>query len=308
MYNNIYREILKHTGIYIIRKSFKHVLDTNSDFSYKHKNIAFNKNSIYYLERNQLNIPWCFLSENKNAEVILEKNIEYIDYNILSKNKNINIIKNILMKSPEKINWSFLSSNKSAFDYIYSIKSDFIEKNIDKIYWAHLSSNPSDYAVELLLENKKKINMTVLTYNRNNNKKIEKMIFKYLDRYTIINTIINHYYCYDNKNKNVIDYLFKTKKHINWYSLSSNAAAIDYLKKQENLKKVNFSTIGRNKSFDAMNLLIKHNKITNDNLTFMAKNKYAINILKDKRWIEQSRKMYFLPENPAIFKPKNLFY
>jgi hypothetical protein len=180
-------------------------------------------------------VDWNWLSSNPAAISIIEKNLDKVDWPYLCLNpKAIHIIK----KYPEKIHWPCLSSNPAAIDILEQnmdkiywpalaendAATHLIEKNIDKsikkyastysryttaihlleqnpecIDWMELARNPHPRAVELVIENWRKIgNLEYLSLNTN---------------------------------PEAIRFLENRPRLINWFWLSCNPKAIHILEK-----------------------------------------------------------------------------
>lgn len=149
--------------------------------------LVTNINAMPLIERmiDQLSdMEWRHLSSNPNAVDFLQRFPHKIDWSNFSTNPNPKAIQ-MLLANPEKINWYTLSGNENAVDVIHLIKPqyyfDWVEfsatpnkKTVDyistpqhltKLYgdWTGLSRNP--YAVELLRQHPKKIDLRNLAAN-----------------------------------------------------------------------------------------------------------------------------------------------
>jgi hypothetical protein len=136
----------------------------------------------------------CQLSLDKNSMSLLSKYPDKICWTNISSNPNAIPI---LEKYPEKINWYWLSSNPNAIKLIEANIDKLIINNIslhtdykDYISWKLLHYNYE--AIHILDKYKENINWNILSY-------------------------VNH--------ENVIEYLLKNVKDINWVMLSFNDCA-----------------------------------------------------------------------------------
>lgn len=151
--------------------------------------LSMNSNAMELYEGNEDKLDMTYLSMNPNPEVIpiLEKNLDkvawhFIYYKYTSDKRWIDfMIRNIdkcndekkwkalserrekefipiFEKNKEKINWSKISSNPNAYD--------FLMRNEDKICWYQFSVNSSDEAVEYLIKNPDKIKWDFFSSNR----------------------------------------------------------------------------------------------------------------------------------------------
>jgi len=124
-----------------------------------------------------------------------------------------------LRKHPEKINWYYLSKNPAAID--------ILEANQKYIDWYHLSSNPG--AFNLLEANQDKIHWESICCNTNKQ---------------ILGLIPEEEFCIPR---------YHPRCDINWYILSSNAAAIDILEAYPN--KIDWRSFSANPHPRAIQLL-----------------------------------------------------
>ena len=92
-----------------------------------------------------------------NAIDLLRDNPDKIDWYWLSSNKSPNAI-DLLRDNPEKINWDWLSANKSPNAI------ELLRANPDKIYWINLSKHPAIFKLDYqkLKENKRELNQTII--------------------------------------------------------------------------------------------------------------------------------------------------
>lgn len=194
--------------------------------------------------------------------------------------------------SIEKLNWSYLSQNPNAIDWL--------EANQDKIDWESLSKNPN--AISLLEANQDKIDWCWLSKNpaaisllRANP---EKVHWAWLSMNPAAGSILKVNltkvdWAWMSQNPSMIEVLEANKDKINWNWLSTNPAAIHLL--EANQDKINWYQISCNPS--AMRLLEAN--IDKIHWGILSRNPSAIELLKanpDK--IDWDR----LSANPAIFK------
>jgi hypothetical protein len=114
--------------------------------------------AIRMLQNNQDKIVWWICSSNASALEILKNNRDKIDWWSFCKNTNpkaIEIVEQMLVEDPSKINISALSSNPNAIH--------IISQNLDKMDPHYLSRNPK--AMEILIEHPELINFDSLLLN-----------------------------------------------------------------------------------------------------------------------------------------------
>ncbi len=191
----------------------------------------------------------------------------------------------------EKLNWSFLSQNPSAIDWL--------EANQDKIDWESLSKNPN--AVKLLAANQDKIDWCWLSKNpaalgllRENPDKIH---WAWLSQNTSASAILKAHlekvdWAWMSQNSSMMDILESNLDKINWNWLSINPSAIHLL--EANLDKINWYWLSSNPA--AMHLLEAN--LDKINWSILSRNPAAIEMLKcNQDKIDWDR----LSANPAIF-------
>jgi hypothetical protein len=144
--------------------------------------LSANPNAIRLLKKNPEKINWIWLSGNPNAIRLLTKNPEKIDWPHLTSNPNA---VHILEQNPDKIYWPDLPKNPNAIHLVeqypekiakypsmycrYTTAIHLLERDPEKnIDWIELLRNPHPRAVELVLQNLKKIPVWELfSLNRN---------------------------------------------------------------------------------------------------------------------------------------------
>ena len=104
-----------------------------------------------YILREGIVISWDIISQNPNAFYILQQYHDKISYDYLCKNTNEYIIRFLLTKNREYIDWTLWSANPT------NTSLDLLEANIDKINWIYLSENTNERAIDLLEANIDKI-------------------------------------------------------------------------------------------------------------------------------------------------------
>ena len=141
-------------------------------------------------------IHWGFLSNNPKAIKLLKENPEKIDWSWLSSNTSKKAIQ-LLKENQEKIDWYWLSQNPKAIE--------IIEENLDKANWPQLCKNPkaihlfesddtniievdwtylsaNPNAIHILEQYREKIDWRWLCKNPNAGKYLEENIEKNLDK------------------------------------------------------------------------------------------------------------------------------
>ncbi len=201
-----------------------------------------------WIDENDLHIFYlCF---NPNAMFLIEKYWE------AKKRHNITLYKKYdegYERQTTQLDWHYLSQNPSA---MY-----FLERNKDMIDHWFLPGNPSAiYYVQK---------------NMGNIKNILKGVFN--KKYRFNTNLLS-----ENQNPNVIPFLEKNKRLINWSFLSKNPNAVHVLK--QNQHKIDWMTFSSNPSDEAI-LLLKENmqRINWDSLCSNTSEK-AINILEQYKY------------------------
>ena len=277
-----------------IFKNYKKQIDWNT--------LSLNKNAIHLLERRRNKINWNNLMQNEGATNLLKDYFDEHTYNNnhlyhlvsneskfamdfienviettsinkinilmqmqISKNESVHAI-NLMKKYPKLIDWTVISSNKSAME--------IIEPNLEKISFGELCENENAVSIIKDLKNKQKMQKTS-----------EK------------NQLLRNFYInWKNlsKNKNAMDLLIENQDKINWKKLSKNENAVHFLKKNQD--RIDWKMLSKNKSTDAIDLLKQNqNNIDWVNLA-KNKNKKAIPLLM------KFVKRMFVPDPPKISK------
>jgi hypothetical protein len=208
----------------------------------------------YKYESLENKVDWSMLSMNSNAIKLLNENLDKIDWFYLSYNKSpqaINLITEQFKKENlyRKIDWGGLSMNSNAID--------LLKENPKKIDWELLSTNSSPEAIKLLKENKDKIDWKLLSAN---------------------------------SSPDAIKLLKENDDKIDWKSLSGNSCPYVIKLLEEKIKlepdKIDWSRLSGNPLQDVIDLLeANQDKIDWDELS---KNpsifkKYDYNKMKQKR-------------------------
>ena len=183
----------------------------------------------------------------------------------ISKNESVHAI-NLMKKYPKLIDWTVISSNKSAME--------IIEPNLEKISFGELCENENAVSIIKDLKNKQKMQKTS-----------EK------------NQLLRNFYInWKNlsKNKNAMDLLIENQDKINWKKLSKNENAVHFLKKNQD--RIDWKMLSKNKSTDAIDLL-KQNQ-NNIDWVNLAKNKNK----KAMPLLMKFVKRMFVPDPPKISK------
>jgi len=211
------------------------------------KGLSRNPNAIDLLKQNLDKINIIELLDNSNIldiihlinTTLLEKELNYFSNSPLTHTiSNINAIE-LLKKYQKKICWYDLSSNPYAVQILKN-------KYPNKIDWDFLSMNRSEEAIELLKENPKKINWLLLCYNISN--EAIKLLKENPKK-------INWSILSNNSNPEAIKLLKENPKKINWNNLSTNpnTEAINILKQYP--KKINWNNLSTNSNPEAIKLL-----------------------------------------------------
>jgi len=234
--------------------------------------VSANLNAIDFLSlpENERYINWYILSENPNAVDFLDKNEKNIKYHYLSCNKSSNpklikLLNEYIEKNPrsKEINKEELSKNKYAIDiltlpknYYYinwkglssnpspkAIKFLTLDENIENINWFEFSRNPCDNAIQFLIDNPNYIDWSGLSGNTNSKaiplitkrvkeeKKIEKLSEKEYSK-------LKNKVCWNalSANINAIKLIIKKIKDgtrlddIDWWALSKNPSIFNTYK------------------------------------------------------------------------------
>ena len=116
------------------------------------------EDAVRILEKNQDKIDWDNLSENSFAIDILKKNTDKIVWKSFCKNSNpkaIEMIEQMLIEDPSKINFVSLSCNPNAIH--------IISQHLDKVSSYGLSWNPN--AMDILMQHPELIDNGSIIYN-----------------------------------------------------------------------------------------------------------------------------------------------
>jgi hypothetical protein len=116
------------------------------------------EDAVRILEKNQDKIDWDNLSENSFAIDILKKNTDKIVWKSFCKNSNpkaIEMIEQMLIEDPSKINFVSLSCNPNAIH--------IISQHLDKVSSYGLSMNPN--AMDILMQHPELIDNGSIIYN-----------------------------------------------------------------------------------------------------------------------------------------------
>jgi hypothetical protein len=135
---------------------------------------------IQLLKKHNEDLYWSALSRlnDDRALLLLQNNKNKIDWDEFSSNPHPKAV-SLLLKNPKKIDFSNLSLNSN--EQIIS----YLEKNTDKIYWENLCRNHHPKAIELIIKNPEKPrnwfdlskNPYALELLKNNKNKINKTAF-----------------------------------------------------------------------------------------------------------------------------------
>ena len=230
--------------------------------------LSLNPNAIDYLTENPDLIVWDYLSSNKNAIALLLKNKDKIYLNYLCKNENeevIGIIRDnkdkianwyylnrnrnpaifkFILENPDKINWYVFISNENSADFINN-NLDFFYNKLKDFKWEALSKNTNPKILQLLKDNKNRLDWYHLSKNP-----LLFDVIKGCDNYPYFHKIDWAQLCL-NEDKRAIELLKINKNKIAWDMLSSNPNAIELLEKNMDLIDWNYLSSNPN----AMNLL-----------------------------------------------------
>lgn len=128
-----------------------------------------NPNYVQFMERDYELIDWDSLGMNENAIHLIERNLDKIE-NWFPISVNPHAI-HILEKNMDKVVLTGLAMNTAARHLLINIEDilnvktlyanpamiDIILENQDKIDWEYLSINTAPQAIELLIQNPRKI-------------------------------------------------------------------------------------------------------------------------------------------------------
>ena len=156
--------------IYRNKNAINEFYEKDINSSSKWDNICLNTNAIHIIKKKIKHANLRSLCRNKEAIKLIQDYFSYDEIPIYDLASNINgiellrkVIKHIKNVSIEECNdyklWSRLSRNSSK-DAI-----DILKNNRDKINWTFLSANPN--ARELLIDNLDKVNWNLLSMNKN---------------------------------------------------------------------------------------------------------------------------------------------
>jgi len=250
-----------------------------------------NINAIELLKNHQNKICWYDLSINPYAVKILKnKYPDRIDWDFLSMNKTDEAIE-LLKQNPKKINWLWLSSNPC------NEAIELLKQNPKKINWRILSRNRNPEAIKLLEQNPKRINWSNLS--RNSTDEAIKILKQYPKKHCWMSLS-------QNENPEAIQLLKKNPyciSRVSWYlAMNPTDEAIQLL--IENMDKItedSWSGLAINSNLKAIQLLKDNlDKLKNNyNVLSYTKNPYIIDLLKENQHL-----IFWdvLSDNPNIFK------
>jgi len=239
-----------------------------------------------------------FLFQNKNAlYFLIENNIE-IDYNSLSGNTNpvaIKLLKEELRINPDvRIKWLELSRNPKAIK--------ILKTNRDKIVWAYLCSNTNPKAMKLLEEeikvNPEHINFENLAENETPEamKIIEDNLFSKNTVYNTNSIYTREWYRFWlklSRNPKAIKILKANREKIDWCELSGNQSdeAIKLLEEKmiTDPDIVNWNILSGNPNQRAFAILEANPKNINYRRLSGNSNPKAIELLKKRMEVENDR-------------------
>jgi len=233
-----------------------------------------------------------FLFQNKNAlYFLMENNIE-IDYYSLSGNTNpiaIQLLKEEIKVNPDaRIDWGALSKNPKAMK--------ILKTNRDKIVWAYLCFNTNPEAIKLIEEeikiNPEHINFENLATNETQEamKLIEDNLFSKNTVYTIN---WNRFWQKLSKNSKAVKILKANREKIDWCELSGNQSdeAIKLLEEKmiTDPDIVNWNILSGNPNQRAFAILEANPKNINYRRLSGNSNPKAIELLKKRMEVENDR-------------------
>jgi hypothetical protein len=264
-----------------------------------------------------------FLFQNKNAlYFLMENNIE-INYYSLSGNTNpiaIQLLKEELKVNPDtRIDWGALSKNPKAMK--------ILKANRDKIVWAYLCFNTNPEAMKLI-EEEIKINPEHINFENLATNETQEAMKLIEDNLFIKNTVYNTKSIYSrdwyrfwqklSKNPKAVKILKANREKIDWCELSGNQSdeAIKLLEEkmitdpdivnwnilsgnpnqrafailEANPKNINYRRLSNNSNPKAIELLKKRMEVQNDRLSAndkidwaeLSKNPAAIELIKTR--------------------------
>ena len=264
-----------------------------------------------------------FLFQNKNAlYFLMENNIE-INYYSLSGNTNpiaIQLLKEELKVNPDtRIDWGALSRNPKAMK--------ILKANRDKIVWAYLCFNTNPEAMKLI-EEEIKINPEHINFENLATNETQEAMKLIEDNLFIKNTVYNTKSIYSrdwyrfwqklSKNPKAVKILKANREKIDWCELSGNQSdeAIKLLEEkmitdpdivnwnilsgnpnqrafailEANPKNINYRRLSNNSNPKAIELLKKRMEVQNDRLSAndkidwaeLSKNPAAIELIKTR--------------------------
>lgn len=241
--------------------------------------------AIVLLEQKLESAWWPWISENPQAMQIIKANPSKVIYGALAKNPHpeaVEMIKEIFEESPNSVNFTNLSKNKSQRAI------DFLMKNPDRACWINLMKNPTVTFRDLANANVTIEDLVYLAANPNMIDIVRQNMNEFLQ--ISDNEQKKMFWFYLSQNPAAIDILEKNIEKVTWYSLSKMPEAIHLIKKkidevsQKNERKENLCEIRPVSIFG------------------LSKNPAAIDIL-ERIAVQYNIKDYSnLSSNPAIFE------
>jgi hypothetical protein len=86
MYINLYKSVLKYTGIYKLKNKSKKYISDNFSTNF----IQINSKALYFIEKNLEKIKWSLFVYNKNGLYIFEKNLDNLNWEAIYKHAIMN--------------------------------------------------------------------------------------------------------------------------------------------------------------------------------------------------------------------------
>lgn len=228
-----------------------------------------------------INLEYLSANPSQVAMDILRIHPDRVNKGIISQNESKWAIQ-YLKENPHKIHWGYFSANPSAISLIEKYPSKACPSiysnpkashlwDLSLISWRELSANPSDNAMQIIRNHPQNIVWSALSSNPS---KVALDLMK-----ENMNKINWGELCF-NPSKEALELLEANPNKINWINLSQNPAAIDILKRNEDMlcqhnfqlnphavdmfldiynsthiiPRINYITISKNKSPNAMKL------------------------------------------------------
>jgi hypothetical protein len=203
------------------------------------------------------NIDWTMICFNSNdrAATLLLNNLEKAGNRCICQNSNDRIVKmlNKKMINGDYINYDLLSYNTNEYLNV---------PDTSKLNYSLLSRNSSNFAIDLLLKNPKKISWHELCYNSNDS--AVDLILSNMDKIERINWYKLSY----NTNDKIVSYLLQNPRYIEFenFSINSNQRAYEYtINKLSDplITDIIFNGLFYNKNENAVDLLLSYGKRVN---------------------------------------------